>query len=237
MATQRNDQHTLLQNQTKQDGYQGIFSGNGPKVTMRSHYSVHAVQPVYYLRDKSGSMSGEKENQADQGFAESMAILADGENRDGFVVTAVAFNEAPQELGRFKSPKDMLAVQPNRASGGTNLGLAIEMTNRIAAQWTPGVHQQSLPGVYVILSDGCTSDEALTRSEAQAAKANGATIITIGYGDDADEVLLKDIATSPQHYRKLMTGSELRQFFAKVGHTLRQTQRAGTNAAAALATI
>lgn len=218
------------------NGYQGLYSGKGPTLQMH-RFSVHSVLPKYFAIDSSGSMSGPKGDQANAGFQDFTRILSAEENRDGVLITAVAFNHAPWEVARFKPAHELMGSCPVNPSGGTNLGLALEMIHQIHSQFQPGHLQQALAPVCTVLSDGCTHDDERTRTVAQAMKAAGFTIVSVGYGSDADEQLLTEIATSPQHYKKLMTGPELRQFFNNIGNTVRHTLRSGTSPAAALAAI
>jgi hypothetical protein len=64
-----------------------------------------------------------------------------------------------------------------------------------------------------------------------------ADVVTIAFGSDADEALLLELATSPQHFYRCRSGKELRCFLAAVGATISGTLSAGVNATNALSQI
>jgi hypothetical protein len=64
-----------------------------------------------------------------------------------------------------------------------------------------------------------------------------ADLVTVAFGSDADEALLRSLASTPQHFYRCANGRELRQFLAAVGATMTATMAAGTNATRALTQI
>ena len=72
------------------------------------------------------------------------------------------------------------------------------------------------------MSDGQNNSGADPRAVAQqikdqfsASKTHGPELViaTAGYGDDADENLLREIATGEKNYRRVENGEALRDFF------------------------
>jgi len=64
-----------------------------------------------------------------------------------------------------------------------------------------------------------------------------ADLVTVAFGAEADERLLRDLATSSQHFYRCRKGRELRTFLAAVGATLSGTLTQGVNATQALGEI
>lgn len=62
-------------------------------------------------------------------------------------------------------------------------------------------------------------------------------IVTVCFGKNADERLMKEIATTPQHCYRCDSGKELRAFLASVGKTMTQTISQNKNATQALLII
>lgn len=57
------------------------------------------------------------------------------------------------------------------------------------------------------------------------------------FGEDADEELLRSLASTAAHFFRCSSGRELRQFLAAVGATVTGTMAAGVNATEALSVI
>src|SRR6185503_17328175 len=57
-----------------------------------------------------------------------------------------------------------------------------------------------------------------------------ADLVTVAFGDAADEALMGALATSTQHFYRCSNGRELRKFLAAVGATMTATMAAGANA-------
>ena len=64
-----------------------------------------------------------------------------------------------------------------------------------------------------------------------------ADLVTVAFGADADEKLLRGLATSTQHFYRCRKGRELRTFLAAVGTTMTGSLKRGDNATQALAAI
>ena len=72
----------------------------------------------------------------------------------------------------------------------------------------------------LVFSDGQHNTGPRPEPVADRLKGNSVTIVTIAYGGDADEDLLRRLASSPQHSFRCKDGKELRAFLATVGATL-----------------
>jgi len=67
----------------------------------------------------------------------------------------------------------------------------------------------------VLLTDG-QSEPASARAAANAAKAAGTLIFTIGLGEDADHALLRELASAPDAYYYAPTGADLAAIYAEI---------------------
>lgn len=158
--------------------------------------------PVYFninfSLDNSGSMSGEK-NVASRASAYSFITQLYDED----MFSLLTFNSsASMILGtqRYSASKkaDLKAVTDSiGAGGGTEIDSALEMGIAELCKAEDELNRQRL---IVLLSDGQSSVNEDFFAEANE---NLIKIITIGFGSDADEELLKNIArsTGGQYYR------------------------------------
>jgi uncharacterized protein YegL len=89
----------------------------------------------------------------------------------------------------------------------------------------------------LLFSDGCHNTGPSPEPAAARLRAAGATVVSVAYGTDADEDLLRRLATSPQHFFRCKDGKELRAFFAAVGATLSASVPRGVNPKQALTAI
>lgn len=227
-------------NPSTRGGSQGIFGHTllAAPPPFKS-FKIRAIQSVVSVVDVSPSMGAEhKTEEANRAFAEFNQLLCDPQNRDGFLHGVVAFNEGAWVVSNFASPTTLAALNPIQPSGyGTNIGQGLAKVRELLDGFVAPPDSELLASVLFLLSDGCTEDIAQAEREAEALKQRGCIIVTCAFGGDADDILLRRLATSHQHHGKCMTGPQLLAFLAKVGHTLRVTQRAGTNACAALASV
>jgi uncharacterized protein YegL len=95
---------------------------------------------------------------------------------------------------------------------------------------------QYLRPVVLIFTDGCHNTGPGPKDVADRLKQK-ADFVTVAFGSDADEALLRSLASTPQHFYRCANGRELRQFLAAVGATMTATMAAKTNATQALTQI
>lgn len=105
--------------------------------------------------------------------------------------------------------------------GGTNIAaalrLAAEQNELLLSQ--PLERRVRLRSVVLLLSDGEHNATEAVEPVAERLKKD-ADLVTVAFGDSADEKLLKEIASSEQHFFRCKDGRELRMFLAQVGKTL-----------------
>lgn len=219
-------------------GWQGVHTpgaGGGPVLTP-TRTKVYGMQRVYGLLDDSGSVSGSKAAAINVSFNDMVSHLAAPGFRDGFALTLITFDDTAKVEFEHAQPSAVLGQSSVVGRGGTDIHAAMLAANSSRRAWTPRPDQQELaPPVYVLMTDGCTCNAEAALAEAEAAKREGVTIVTVGFGGDADRSLLSQMATSPAHAKFAASAQELREFFAQVGATLRDSQRNGQNPANALA--
>jgi Tol biopolymer transport system component len=107
------------------------------------------------------------------------------------------------------------ATQALAAGGSTRIDLALLQAR---LELTSTRHIISHAKIIILLTDGLQSqtgnDPVL--AEAAAAKAEGATIFTIGLGPDVDASLLQQVATSPAHYFFAPSGAQLQAIYEQI---------------------
>src|SRR5574341_678389 len=111
------------------------------------------------------------------------------------------------------------ATQALTTTGGTRIDLGLQQARLELASVR---HNNAHRKVIVLLSDGLQNpagnDPVL--AEANAAKAEGAALFTIGLGPDADAALLQQIATNPDYYYFAPTGAQLSQIYSQISTVL-----------------
>ncbi len=200
-----------------------------------------SAQLVALARDASPSMAGQKANDATQACAELVDELAKPENKDGFTVAVVDFSD-DAVIAHAPSPATALnggIVPIDTARGSsTNIADALRVCQPLV---TPGQGQaergrHQLRSVALLFSDGHANVGGDPTSVANDLKQD-ADLVTVAFGSDADERLLRALATSPQHFYRCQNGRDLRMFLASVGKTLTATMSQGQNATVALTQI
>lgn len=203
----------------------------------------NSKQHVVFVRDKSGSMSGQKAKDASAASLDLAAELAEPANKDGFYLAVVDFASGSKVTHALEKATvlngGVASLSVGLFGGGsTNItaGLedALSLLEEADRHPEEGVHH--LKPVVIVFTDGCHNDGPDPHDAANRLKSR-ADLVTVAFGSDADESLLRSLATSPQHFYRCSTGRELRSFLAAVGQTMTATMAAGTNATQALTTI
>lgn len=211
--------------------------------------SRNVNQLVVLVRDDSGSMAGEKADHASAASRDFVSELAEPSNKDGFRVAVVDFAEKSKVVN---PPAKATALDGKVAplaagkgfwglmggAGSTNItaglqdALVIIENGDAAAQ----AAVTFLRPVVFAFTDGCHNEGPPPYEVAKQLKSK-ADLVTVAFGADADEELLRNLATSTQHFYRCTNGRTLRAFLAAAGATLCETMRAGTNATHALTMI
>ncbi|MCP4428026.1 MAG: VWA domain-containing protein, partial [Chloroflexi bacterium] len=107
------------------------------------------------------------------------------------------------------------AIQTLVAAGITRMDKAVFQSRQ---ELTGPRHNDSSSQIMILLTDGQpngTTPEAV-RAEANMAKAAGIVIYTIGLGSDIDTTLMRDIATSPDHYYEAPSAADLNDIYIEI---------------------
>lgn len=198
-------------------------------------------QNVVLVRDRSSSMHGRKAQDASAASLELVAELAAPSSKEGFNIAVVDFatsSGVAHDLGPATVLNGKLSsLSVGLLGGSTNITAALEDATSILEN----SHQQQegiayLRPVVLMFTDGCHNGDVHPRDVATRLKQT-ADLVCIAFGNDADEALLRELASTPQHFYRCSSGRELRAFLAAVGATLTATMAAGSNATRALTTI
>ena len=177
------------------DGELFLKSQNGSIQTVKNWEIKNSNESfVYLIIDCSGSMTGNKIEQAKRGaldFAEKAFI-------DEYKVGLISFSDNTTHLCGTTNKVNEIKTGVNsiKIQGGTNLTPAIqEVINRFE-------NLSKFARAMVIVTDGATMDPLSTLKVADKAKKLGISILTIGT-DDADFGFLSKLASDSKLAKKV----------------------------------
>jgi Ca-activated chloride channel homolog len=178
-----------------------------------------AAKDVVYVMDVSGSMAGEKLEQARRALKQGVALLR---AKDRFNVVSFSTGVSGFREGLVEASADVKAaavpwIDGLQAVGGTNIEGALDVALR---QLSAG-----RLSIVVFVTDGQPTvgerDREALLNKARAANASGARVFTFGVGHDLDVALLDRLAEGTNGVRDYVTpGEDLElvtgRFFTKV---------------------
>lgn len=201
-----------------------------PDTTRRHGVCSVVKQLVIIIVDCSPSMEGEKARQAYTAMCEFVAALAQPMNKDGFIVLVIYFNSKAKVARPWKTARDHEGdLPPLDIDSATNMTAAMELANRELAVFQKQGGITYLRPVGLFLTDGCFNEGGSPVAASTEFKAD-ADLVTVAFGDDADEGLLEEMATSPQHFYRVKNGAELRNFMATASATIMISKAQNMNA-------
>ena len=202
--------------------------------------SSRVRQLAVIVGDGSPSMEGKKAADAQAAISQLVQELAAPANKGAFDVACCRFHERADVLLPIKSACDAAAevgsLRLCSGGSGTNITSGLEEAEKILDQRRNTEVKEVDPCV-LIFSDGQHNTGPRPEPVADRLKSANVTVVTIGYGNDADEDLLCRLASSPQHFFPCKDGKELRAFFAAVGATLSASVPRGIDPKQALTEI
>lgn len=159
------------------------------------------------VADASSSMGGEKIIHA------KLAAKTFVDQMDTNIVQAgvVVFASTAEQTQSLTNNKETLkiAIESINLRTGTNLaaGLAVATESLIS-------DQEATQRVMIVLTDGRSNTGASPQSAAVSARSQGIRIITIGLGENADQEVLRSIASSEADFYFAPTSSDLLTIYA-----------------------
>ncbi len=207
-----------------------------PRITVKQRSVAACRQELVIVDDRSGSMSGSKIKEASNA---NLAMLNALGEHPGLRAGIVDFGSDARIKHGLTTVRDLTGsfrgLSESDIDGGTNIGGALRLAGQVlddALRAEPDVRR--FPPVIALFSDGADTDSSSPDQVAAALKSKGVTIVTIAFGTDADETMLRAIDSSPAHFYRAADGKRLAEIFRKVGHTLSVSIAAGVNPTAAL---
>jgi len=202
----------------------------------------NVMQIVVLVFDMSSSMIGQKAKDAWAAIQDLLSELAQPSNKDGFFVSVVGFADGADvlhPLERATSLYGKIAAGSFDACGGnTNITAGLEVTESVLkrADRHPEDGLTALRPAVIVFTDG-GHNEGPGPEHVAGRIRDKADLVTVAFGEGADEALMRSLATSSQHFYRCSSGRELRAFLAAVGATMTQTMTAGVDATQALTTV
>lgn len=187
-------------------------------------------QAAIVVRDASPSMEGDKAREASEAVRRFIGELAQPFNKDGFDVAVVDFNHSAGVVHPLTRASG-LSVQPIATGGeGTDIAGALAQAEVLAKTATG---ETWIRPVVLLFTDGehNTGGDPATVADRLRGFAD---LVTVAFGDDADEALLQSLATSASHFFRCTDGAQLRAFLAEVGQTMSTTRARNQDATKAL---
>ena len=223
----------------------GAIAGRGQTlargVTRPNWICRDACQLAVIIRDKSGSMRGQKARDASSASLDLVKVLADPSNKDGFYCAVVDFDSTARIIHPATKATELVGhmaeLKPGFHAGKTNITSGLKKASEIISDFTSvdTDTRKPLRPVCLLFSDGGHNVGERPDAISNSLKTN-ADLICIAFGDRADEDKLRQWA-SPNLFTRCASGSELRKFFAAVGATMQATRARGINATQALANL
>lgn len=165
---------------------------------------------IALLLDTSGSMSGEKIEDAKEALVSFLQTVNLAENE----VALVTVGEQVTWMSGLTQNNSYLEKEINalEAGGGTPIMQAIKAAHEEVLK------KGKAKPVMVFATDGMPTDssEEEILEYATPIKRGGTRIITIGIGEDVNEEFLKRLASSPEDYHFAKASFELKEIYKKV---------------------
>lgn len=135
-------------------------------------------------------------------------------------VTVIWFNAQAQASIPLSGDRDAVNAAldslKSTQAGGTRIDLGLREGNaRLGASTRPTAKQSM-----ILVTDGGQADQQWVLTEADAVKARGVELFTIGLGQDADSALLIQVASSPRHYTHAPNAEDLEAIYREIGAVL-----------------
>jgi len=219
-----------------------IAAAAKPTVTVRRTRCILPIrQACLMVRDRSWSMRGTKKRDASRASQELADELACPQNGDSFRCGVVDFGNEAQTIHELCSARDLASsLRPIAIKGSTDIGAGLELAASMLAldPFIVPHGARKFDPVVVLYSDGGHNGSHCPRAAATRLKQDlRGTVVAIAFGADADEGLLRELASSPAHFYQAAAGADLRMLFAAVGRTMSASAAAGVDPRALLGAL
>lgn len=209
---------SVLNYRDKQDKQGYFFMNLSPGVNAKQKV---VEKDIVFVVDKSGSMAGEKLDQAKKALRFCMENLNEGDRFEivPFSTEATALFGKVTTYNKENKQKAIDFIDDIDPIGGTNIGEALGLA--LQAQRT----EQERPFLIVFLTDGKPTigdtDEATLLKQVNQSNKNNVRIFTFGIGTNLNTHLLDKITTTTKAYRTYVLPDEdievkLSDFYTKV---------------------
>ncbi len=179
-------------------------------IRKRSTYIAYSRYSVFLLLDVSGSMSGNKIEDAKEALIHFLTSIDFEENEVGVITFGEGVQRYPLTRDRVSLEKTIKSLFAN---GGTPMLAAIQTSYEEL--------KDKLNSVMVIATDGQPNEPVVEIIRySNFVKENDIRIITIGIGSDVNENFLKELASSPEDYHFAKASFELKRIYKEVASDL-----------------
>lgn len=201
--------------------------------------AVVYLQLVLFLLDMSGSMSEKgKADAAEVATGEAVDILAEPRNQNAFEVAIVHYDGDVELVAPIQKATELAGnVPPLEPRGMTNIHRALDFGRSLLLQPRTDEEGIHLRPVTILMSDGNVTDGPSPPESAADLVKQVSDLVCIPFGRDADEDLLRQLSTSPDHCLRVNSGQDLRRFFASLSTAISQSRRAGMDATKTIAAV
>jgi Mg-chelatase subunit ChlD len=183
------------------------------------------VTPVHVVMalDTSSSMLSDGKlpaaKSAALGFVQTVDLSV---NRVGVVAFAAEARVATELTDRYADIS--AAIDGLTTTRGTNIAAGIDVAREVVRRGRPATGTAPID-VIMVMSDGRQSEgqgdgTALVLAAADRAKADGILIITVCFGDDCEDDVMRQAASRPELYARAGSGASLAEIFRSISQQL-----------------
>lgn len=184
---------------------------------------THKPSDVLLVLDVSSSMDsgaraglGERKIEGAKNAAKAFVQKMDPkQDRVGLIV----FDDSAEVLHSLEA--DLAAIGKTIDGLSSRGGTAIHQGLRVALEEMQIMRRAGVAGTIVLLSDGGSEEESAL-AQAGAIREEGIRLVTVGFGADADQDLLQQLAATQQDWHASASNRQLEQVFVSIAEELQE---------------